>query len=281
MKESELKALVSLLDDEDDEVSDHVENKIKSLGSTVVPFLEDQWLMSSFDPTTQEKIENIIHELQFSVVKKRLIDWKENRSEDLIEGMWAIASYQYPDLKKEKLQQDLEQIYYEAWVMFNSENHPLDQIKLLNAVLFDKYRFSPNIRNVHSSNNSMLNIVLESHKGNPISLCVVYMYVAQKLGMPVFGVNLPNLFVLTYKKDNHQFYINVFNKGLVFSKFDIDNYIKQLKITSNEIFYQPCQNTDIIKRVIRNLKYCFEKEGENNKINEMDELLKLMGESLH
>ena len=64
----------------------------------------------------------------------------------------------------------------------------------------------------------MINAVLESKKGNPISMCVVYMLIAQKLKLPVYGVNLPSLFVLTYKKGDEQFYINAFNKGLNFFK---------------------------------------------------------------
>ncbi|MBP6386967.1 MAG: transglutaminase family protein [Pseudarcicella sp.] len=276
MKESELKALVSLLDDEDYEVSSHVQGKIRSLGDEIVPFLEDQWAMSSLDPTLQEKIENIIHELQFEKVKTRIIDWKANYQDDLIYGMWAIASYQYPDLKLDALKQNLDQMYYEIWVNFQPDAHPLDQIKYINSVFFDKFKFGPNIRSIHSSNNSMLNTVLESKKGNPLSLCVIYLYIAQKLGLPIFGVNMPNLFVLTYKQGNHQFYINVFSKGLVFSKFDIDNFIKQLKIKPQDSFYQPCSNTDILYRVLTNLKYCFEKSGETYKLAEIDELQNLL-----
>ena len=43
MKQSEIKALISLLDDEDYEVLNHVETKIRSMGDTVIPYLEDRW----------------------------------------------------------------------------------------------------------------------------------------------------------------------------------------------------------------------------------------------
>lgn len=150
----------------------------------------------------------------------------------------------------------------------------MDQVKVLNSVIFSKLKFGANTKNFHSANNSMLNIVLETHRGNPISLCVIYMLIAQKLGVPLYGVNLPNLFVLTYKKDNFQFYLNVFNKGLVFSKIDIDNYIAQLNLTPNDIFYQPCSNLDIIKRVLRNLILAFEKTGDDDRVKEVEHILK-------
>jgi regulator of sirC expression with transglutaminase-like and TPR domain len=124
----------------------------------------------------------------------------------------------------------------------------------------------------------MINIVLDSKRGNPISLCVVYMLVAQKLKLPVYGVNLPNLFILTYKTPEAQFYINVFNKGIVFSKSDIDNYIAQLNLPASDIFYQPCSNMDIIRRVLRNLIISFEKTGDADKMEEVRLLLNVIAE---
>ncbi len=119
----------------------------------------------------------------------------------------------------------------------------------------------------------MINVVLESHKGNPITLCVIYMLVAQKLKLPVHGVNLPNLFILTYKDQNHTFYINAFNKGLIFSKQDIENYIHELHLVPQGSFFEPCSNADIIRRALRNLIMSFEKMGEHAKAEEVKILL--------
>ncbi len=273
MKESELKALVSLLDDEDDQVKSHVEEKIISLGEEVIPFLESAW-EESLDPTLQVRIEDLIHMLQFEQLKSRLLDWSEKENPDLLEGMWLVATYQYPDLELEKLQQDLEQLYYEAWLEFKTDVHPFDQVKILNGVIYSKLRFGANTKNFHSPGNSMINVVLQTKKGNPISLCVIYMLIAQRLKMPVYGVNLPNLFILTYKDSSHkQFYINAFNRGLIFSKEDIDNYIGELRLTPQEEYYQPCSTMDIIKRSLRNLINSFDKLGDHAKSEEVKILL--------
>lgn len=277
MEDKELKALISLLDDEDKEVLNHVEEKIISLGDTIIPFLENEW-ETNFNPVVQKKLEDLIHTLQFDNLVQRLTDWKNNGGGDLLEGMWLIATYQYPDLELSKLKKDLEQIYYEAWMEFRAEAHPFDQIKILNSVIFSKLKFGANTKNFHSPGNSMINVVLENKKGNPITLCVIYLFVAQKLKLPVYGVNLPNLFILTYKSDETQFYINAFNRGLIFSKEDIDNYISHLNLTPMDIFYQPCSNLDVIKRVLRNLVVSFEKIGDTVKLDEIKFLLNTLGD---
>jgi regulator of sirC expression with transglutaminase-like and TPR domain len=272
MNKKEFKALVSLLDDEDAGIISQVEEKIKSLGHQVIPYLEHEW-ENNFDPNVQKRIEDLIHTLQYGYLKKQFVDWKTEGGKDLLEGMWLVASYQYPDLELGKLRKDLEQIYYEAWLEYKQEVHPFDQVKILNSVLFSKLRFSANTKNFHAPGNSMINVALESRKGNPITLCVIYLLVAQKLKMPVYGVNLPNLFILTYKSTDLQFYINAFNRGLIFSKTDIDNYISHLHINPMDIFYQPCSNLDIVKRALRNLIISFEKIGDHQKVEEVKELL--------
>ncbi len=234
--------------------------------------MEEAW-ENSFNPVFQERLEDLIHHLQFNGLISKLQDWRDNRTEDLLEGMWLVALYQYPDLELNKLRADLEQIYYDVWLEFKPDIHYIDQIKILNSVMFNKLKFSPNTKNFHSPGNSMINVVLESRKGNPISLCVIYMMIGQKLKIPIYGVNLPNLFILTYKSEQAQFYINAFNRGLIFTKQDIDSYLANLNLSENEIFYEPTSNLEIIKRIFRNLVVSFEKLGEHDKVEEIKILM--------
>ncbi len=272
MTENELKALVSLLDDDDKQIATHVEEKILSLGKEAIPFLEKEW-ESNLNPTVQSRIEELIHTLQYELLKERLRNWYESNDQDLLTGMWIIATYQYPDIEFEKLKHELEQIYYETWLEFRPDLYAYDQVKVINSVIFNKLKFGANTKNFHSPGNSMINIVLETRKGNPITLCVIYMLVAQKLKLPVHGVNLPNLFILTYKDENHQFYINAFNRGLIFSKQDIENYINELHLVPQTSFFEPCTNIEIIRRALRNLIMSFEKMGEHAQAEEVKMLL--------
>jgi regulator of sirC expression with transglutaminase-like and TPR domain len=272
MTDKEIKALISLLDDDDKQVSSHVEEKLLSLGSEAIPFLEHEW-ENNLNPAVQGRIEDMIHKLQYELISNRLKQWYKDPEHDLITGMWIIATYQYPDLELSKLKQELEQIYYETWLDFRNDLLPLDRIKIINNVLFNKLKFGANTKNFHSPGNSMLNIVLESRRGNPITLSIIYMLVAQKLKMPIQGVNLPNLFVLTYKDEAQQLYINPFNKGLIFSRQDIENYIKELHLAPQPSFFEPCTNIEIVRRSLRNLVMSFEKMGEHAKAEEVKLLL--------
>ena len=280
ISKKEIKAIISLLDDEDSEVTTNVEEKLLSYGGQVIPILENEW-EKNFSPIIQRRIEEIVHTLQFDQLKERLHDWSGSKDKELLKGMWLIATYQYPDLEFKTLKKDIEQIYYQVETEFSKTDlAPYDQVKILNAVLFSKLKFSANTKNFHSPGNSMINSVLDSKKGNPISLCVIYLLVANKLKLPIYGVNLPNLFILTYKTKKMQFYINAFNRGLIFSIEDIDHYVSELKLEPTESYYQPCKNIDIISRVFRNLIVAFEKIGDHYKSDEIKQLLKVVSDEV-
>jgi regulator of sirC expression with transglutaminase-like and TPR domain len=273
MTEPAIKAMIQLMDDSDQEVVHMVETQIRTLGPSIIPILESEWENLSLNPVLQNKIENLIHEFQMESMKTRLMHWKQSGAMDLLEGMWILATYRFPEYSFATLKKDMDQLYYEVWPQMRDNLHPIDQIKVLNGVMFDQLKFGANTKNFHAANNSFINVVLESKKGNPISLCVIYMWIAQKLGFPVYGVNLPNLFVLTYKHEQTQFYINVFNKGLIFNKVDIDNYLAQLNLTPLDIYYQPCSNLEIIRRVLRNLIMAYEKSGHEDYRAELTDII--------
>ncbi|MFC3417753.1 transglutaminase-like domain-containing protein [Algoriphagus hitonicola] len=272
---NELNALVSLLDDTDAEVRNHVRDKIFSLGTEIIPFLEEKW-ETSFNPEIQKEIEVLVHDLQFTLLKKRLENWRDSEDRDLLTGLWLINTYQYPDLEFEKLNAEMHQIYFEVWTAFKNDLGPYDQIRIINNVLFNTLRFSANTKNFHSPANSMISAVLDTKKGNPITLCAIYLLVAQKLGLPVYGVNLPNLFVLTYVSDDITFYINAFNKGLIFRRQDVVNYLEHLKIAPQDSFFEPTDSIQIILRSLRNLGHSFEKLGEIEKVDEIKSLIDIL-----
>ena len=285
MDKNEIDALIRLLEDPDEDIFKHIKDKILSLGSEVIPVLESAW-ENSFDHTMQVRIENIIHFIQYDTINKQLTDWAKRGGEDLLAGVILVARYQYPDLNEAKLMTHIERIKQDIWLELNNNLTALEKVRVLNHIIFDVHGFSGNTANFHAPQNSYINNVLESKKGNPLSLSVLYAVIAQRLDVNIYGVNLPEHFILAYVEDSHYlpvhakkeepnvlFYINPFNRGSVFSKKEIDVFLKQLKLEPSKEYFEPCSNVDIVKRLIRNLIFSFEKLGYPDKAEEMKRLL--------
>jgi regulator of sirC expression with transglutaminase-like and TPR domain len=286
MKNQELKAIITLLEDPDMEIFEAVYRSLMEKGVDIVPDLEKAW-EDSDNSSTQDKIEDIIHKIQMNLVHKLLSNWIKDGATDLLEGAFIISKYQYPDLGIFEIQNPLERIRHDVWLEINENLTALEKVRILNHIIFDIHKFSANTSNYYSPQNSYLNQVILSKKGNPISLGIIYTSIAQKLGLPVFGVNLPKNFVLAYmdefneilnpgsKGENILFYINPFNKGAVLGRKEIDYFLKQQNIAPDEMFYQPCNNIDIVQRLLLNLIYSYEKLGYESKIKDLQSLLKI------
>lgn len=280
---TEVNSLIRLLDDPDKEIYEHVHQKLLSFGTGAIEYLENSW-EQAFDPIQQDRIVNLVHEIQFGIVKKDLELWYHGGAFDLLQGVLIINRYQYPDLDEQKVINQVESIKRDIWIQMMNEASPAEQIKLINHVFYSIYGFSGNTTNHKDPQNSYLSQVLETKKGNQISLAIIYSIVAQKLDIPVYGVNLPQHFILAYLDETMKnefeggilFYINAFNKGVLFGRRDVDMFLRQLNLKFDKQFYEPCSNTDIIKRVLRNLISAYEHLGSAEKVNELNELLGIM-----
>jgi regulator of sirC expression with transglutaminase-like and TPR domain len=283
INEKEISSLIKLLDDPDDEIYALIEEKLLSYGYEVINYLESAW-EKSFDAILQERIENLVHKIQYNNVREDLALWHQSGGFDLLRGILIINKYQYPDVNEQRVINLLEAIKRDVWLQMMYEASPVEKVKIINHIFYNVYGFSGNTANHQDPKNSYLSEVLESKKGNQITLAIIYSIIAQKLDIPIYGVNLPQHFILAYTdvldsnidENGVIFYINVFNKGYIFGKKDIDQFLRQLKITPDQIFYQPCSNTEIIKRVLRNLISSYEKAGAMEKSKELVDLLKVL-----
>ncbi len=281
---AEIDALVKLLDDPDEEVFSHVQGKLLEYGNDVITYLETAW-EQSLDTLLQERIENIVHAIQFTNVKEDLNLWYQSGAFDLIQGALILNRYQFPDLNEQAIISQIEEIKTEVWLGLQYEMSSIEKIKLINHVFYNQFGFSGNTKNHHDPQNSYLNQVLESKKGNQISLAIIYATIAQKLDIPVYGVNLPQHFILGYIDETNKdkeydvlFYINAFNKGAIFGKHDVDQFLRQLNLEPQPGFYTPCSNAEIIRRVIRNLISAYEKLGAMEKAEELKELQEILSD---
>lgn len=286
MDRKKILAMISLLDDTDNEVVSSVSGNIIRQGSLVIPDLEKAWEESPSE-MLQTRLENLIQEIQFNEIKNSLIQWLDGGAANVLEGAFFIAKSQFPEISISKLNEYIENIRKDAWIEMNNNITALEKVKILNYIIFDLYQFRSNSNDFYSPKNSFINQVFETRKGNQISLSIIYISVAAKLGLPIYGVNLPKNFILAYKdeiiehasedeSEHILFYINPFNNGAILGRREIDYFLDQHQLKPQPSFYLPCSNKDIIVRLIHNLILSFEKLGYSQKITRMKDLLRVM-----
>jgi len=283
MIETELDALLFLLEDPDEEVYSAVSKKIISLGTDIIPALEETW-ESDFDTLQQERIEQLIHQIQFKSVKNSFTTWKGNPNRSVTEAMYFVNQFQYPTLAIGQIQKKIKLIIKDIWLELNNDLTPLEQINVFNKIFYKVHLF----KCVEYRQHYYINNLIESKTGSNILLGLLYQTIAVQLNIPVYGICLPDLFLLgrvnkimqdvpeeDYEKAHILFYIDP-RKGTVFSKREITQYLQRLGIKKEKRFYHLSNNNEIISRYLNELATLLDMSGDNGKLQEIWQLLDIL-----
>ncbi len=281
---AEIQALIRLMDEPDEGNYRLIRSRILAYGTEALPLLEGL-LDQHFDEMLQERIMNLVQEIQLKEVYDGLKKWSETESQNLLKGFFLVSRFQYPNLNYKEMHARLDLVIRDIWLEMNDELTALEKVKVINHVLFDIHRFTANRQEMHIPQNFYLNTLLDTRKGSPIALGILYMLVSRSLGIPIFGVNLPQHFILAYAQEGSLekdilpapeeilFYINPFNQGTVFTHHEIELYLKQMKFESRPEFFGACSHETIVRRLLTNLVISYEKEGKGDKSEELRRLM--------
>ncbi|MFA8449739.1 MAG: transglutaminase-like domain-containing protein [Bacteroidales bacterium] len=285
---TELSALISLLDEPDKNMLNQIKEKIYSYGEEAIPILEQAW-STAINPAIQNRMEKIIHQIQKEKLCNAIDTWARLEKHDLLKGFILVSQFEYPELNAEKISRTLGEIIQEVWLELNNSLTPLEKIKVINHIIYDIQHFQANKNNIIAVDNCCLNKVLETRKGNALSLGILYIIISQALKIPVYGIDLPRHFVLSYVDEKKEdapinmlskkdilFYINPFYKGVVFSEKEISLFIQQLKIKPEDRFYLPTNNISIISRLLNELRYTYSKAKRNQRAKELDKIISIV-----
>ena len=166
---SSLAALIQLLDEPDEKAFSLVQDQLFSIGSDALIPLE-KTLENTFDPLVQERIQHIIKRLNQENLYVDFVNWMNLNQEDLLRGFILVSRTQYPFLDEAEMIMQVEQIKMDIWIELHENLTAIENVKVLNHILFDIHHFDGNKTDIAAPANSYINTFLESRKGSPLTL---------------------------------------------------------------------------------------------------------------
>lgn len=152
--------------------------------------------------------------LKVVVYLRQLLE-DETRPGRLDRAALDLASIHFPGLNPEPVLDQLNELASRLGDRLRNFNDGRDFVETAQRFLFEELGFHGNQEDFFDPRNSCLNQVLERRTGLPITLSVMYMEIARRLQMPVFGIGLPRHFILQFDDGNYNAYIDPFNGGRV------------------------------------------------------------------
>ena len=171
-----------------------------------------------------------------------------------------IAAIESPDLDRAPCLAALDRMARELDARLGSAGSGLRFVHLANDYLFRELGFQGNETEYDDPRNSCLNEVLDRKRGIPITLSVIYLEVARRLGKPVFGIGLPGHFVVRYEDAEFSTYIDPFHGGKLLTEEDcraLAHQITGVEMSRDHSALAPVSVRYILVRMLNNLRAAY------------------------
>lgn len=171
-------------------------------------------------------------------------------------ALW-LATIEHPGLEFSPYLELLDSHAAELGARLHSCNDGVEFVAVANDYLFEELGFAGNAGHYYDPDNSCLNQVLVSRTGIPITLSLVYMEIARRLGRPVFGIGLPGHFIVKYDDGVFSAFIDPFHKGAFLSQtecFDLASEALGRDVTPDPRILGPMSQRHILMRMCYNMR---------------------------
>ncbi len=277
----EISALLNLIDDPDEEVFGAVSARIVDYGSTIIPTLE-HWWETIPNEQVQNRIEGLIHRLQYRELTRNFTDWKEASRHELLTGALLVATFQYPDLATAPVITDTERLRRNIWLELNNYLTPLEQVNVFHNILYGYFGLRTVTREESRTEDFFIQNVLSNKKGTQAGNGLLYLVLCELLDLPVRAIQIPDQFILAYVKpsqeddaQNATFFMDP-SGGQIYTYRDIETYFKRINEPLNQEYLRPLTNIETIIYILKLLAKSYDPLKEGYKITELKELARYL-----
>jgi regulator of sirC expression with transglutaminase-like and TPR domain len=191
---------------------------------------------------------------------------QSDRDIDLARAALYIAQTAYPDLDVESHVQLLDKMAEQVAKRLPESRYPLLVIRTINDYLYGDLGFTGNNSNYYDPRNSFLNDVLARRTGIPITLALVYLEIAQRIGFPMIGIGMPGHFMIRPDFEDSEIFIDTFNHGEILFAEDcrqkLMNIYQQNIPALTAALVPPVTKRQFIARMLNNLQVIYIDRGE-------------------
>lgn len=194
----------------------------------------------------------------------------DDASLPLVEAALALAQDEHPELDTQDVLARIDTLAQRLRRRIPADAVPLQRLRWLNRFFFQELGFAGNVNHYHDPANSYLHRVLETRRGIPISLAVLYVELATQIGLTASGVSFPGHFLVKMRMARGEVVIDPFS-GQSLSREELDERLAPYKRlrglpadfeTPLGLFLQAASARDVLVRMLRNLKQIHRGKGD-------------------
>lgn len=276
VSESQIRALIRLLADEDQRIVKTISDKLIEFGNSAVPLLQEAEIEQ---PEMADRIVGVLEEIRGGRLEEELqhLAAKPDEQIDLEAGAFLIARYAYPTLDVSSYTRHLDEMAREVRERIGVRVSGEEAVKALNRYLFTEQGFRGNTKNYYEVENSYLNRVIDRRTGIPISLSTVYLLIGQRLGWPVHGIGMPGHFLIKYDSGRYKIFIDCFNGGALLTEKNCVRFLTEAGYGFEDKYLQRSVSRAILSRMVKNLLAIYSKLDDPRRKTRLTRFMDILG----
>lgn len=259
--EGEFRALLTLLADEQESVVKAAWDALFLAGDAAVPYLEEAF--NAPDVSLRGRARALLEELRLASLETRWRQYLQSPDDrlDLERGCMLLAGIPGGEVNERQVQSFLDVVAgtVRAHMVITGG------LQALGEVLFDNLGFRG--AEYDNPDHHYLPKVLERRRGLPIALAAVYIAVGKRVGLPVYGVAMPDHFLALYEHADHPTYVDCFNRGQTYQYETLHNLLTRRGVSYPDAILAPCGNRFILYRMLNNLDRVYT-DSQNQRLSE-------------
>jgi regulator of sirC expression with transglutaminase-like and TPR domain len=201
---------------------------------------------------------------------------------DLARGALLIALEDYPQLDVDHYLRALDELAERAVGRGRAGELPVFRLGHLHAEMFDVDRYGGNGDHYYDPRNAYLNEVIDRKVGLPILLSIIFLHVAERIGLTVHGVGLPGHFIVKVQFELNELYVDPFHGGTTLTIAEIGELVGhasggQVKLSAEHLRSWDARQT--LVRVLANMQNMWARAGDVRKASSARERRMLLDTS--
>jgi regulator of sirC expression with transglutaminase-like and TPR domain len=272
LDESALRSLVALLDDEDPRSLALVRTRLLDAGAAALPFLDEAVAV----PALAEKAGAVAEELRFRDLKREFAALAAERVPDLETGAFLLSRFARPRLDPAPYRLWLDRVAEGAADELPEDATVAESVRRLSSHLFQSLGFSGNESNYYDPDNSLLTRVIDTRRGIPVTLSVLYLLLAKRLRLPVYGVGTPGHFLLGYREEDEPLFVDAFRRGRLMDAREVRRMLVRNGYEHRPEYLRPVSPRGVLARMMRNLLSIYQKTGAAARAERLSELVEIV-----
>ncbi len=249
-------SILALLADEDSDTAALVQGQLVARGEEV---LEDLCaLLPSAAGRAERRLKEMIVQIAGAVAERKFGALCSAFGDDgnIEEAAWALAAVVAPGEDFSAQRRQLEEWGAKVAKKLAGRDTVIQQCSALSSLLGSELGFRGNEEDYYAEENSLLPRVIENRRGNPITLCLIYIAVGRRAGLPVQGVGLPGHFVARIGG----VFLDPFHGGRRLQLEDCQKLLESQNLELQPHHLLPCKPRVMLARILNNLLHAAEAE---------------------